>query len=358
MTFILLSFIVFGALVFALGFDFKAPYIQGRMRPWRVQGKQALAFFAFLLILPAFFASVEGNQVGIIYDPLKGGIQSESFGEGLHVKSPLASVHNISTKLREANFEMSAQTGRIIHEDDQGNIEETGGGQWATYEVTLQYRVEVMNAHLFYRNFGSEGITRETLEARVRQALQANSVKHDIFSILKGDLNLVRLDTENQLRETLADLGITVESFIIRDVDAGPAIEQVVQDEATAAKQREIALKEQEAQMIREETSRLAAEIQAQKRLIEAEAQAEAERLLYSVTATAINRMYIAQFMMDSAVVDQALKTDFEVNGIGGFLTIQEITDIVIKQLYFDTWDGKLPEVIAGDASGLIFNLG
>lgn len=57
----------------------------------------------------------------------------------------------------------------------------------------------------------------------------------------------------------------------------------------------------------------------------------------------AINNMYIGQF------VDEAEKTAFEVTGVGGFLTIQEIAEIVIQQLFYDTWDGILPEVLAGE---------
>ena len=50
----------------------------------------------------------------------------------------------------------------IIHwtwSDDikrQSITEETGGEQWATYTVTLQYRVEVGNAQTFFRNFGGD----------------------------------------------------------------------------------------------------------------------------------------------------------------------------------------------------------
>ncbi len=58
--------------------------------------------------------------------------------------------------------------------------------------------------------------------------------------------------------------------------------------------------------------------------------------------------MYEAQFLVDF-VIDETAKTDFEVNGIGGYLTILEISDVVLSQLYYDTWDGILPTILAGD---------
>jgi regulator of protease activity HflC (stomatin/prohibitin superfamily) len=306
---------------------------------WKPRKLQLLSPLAFIFILFGMFTTVNANEVGIVYDPFNGGLQQESFDEGLHVKAPWIKVTKISTKLRESSFEVYAQTGQIY--DNNGNP--TGGGQWATYDVTLQYRVVVTDAFTFYKTFGSNEIPESTLEARIRESLQNTSTDYDVFSILKGSLNDVRLDTEEDLRESLAELGVYVTSFIIRDVDAGPEIEGVVEDEATAAKQKEIAIKEQEAALIREETLKLQAEIQAEKLIIQATAEAEAAALLKSVTVNAINTMYLGQFD------DDAEKLAFETSGTGGFLTIQEVADIVIEQLFYDTWDGILPEVLAGE---------
>jgi regulator of protease activity HflC (stomatin/prohibitin superfamily) len=325
---------------------------------FQFSGKSLLAFLAFLILVPTFFVQVDANEVGIVYDPLNGGIQDIAMGEGLHLKTPFQEVKIISTKLRESSYTVTAQTGIIIKENDEGEIEETGGGQWATYQVTIQYKVEVANAQEFYRKFGGDTIPQSTMEARLREALQTNSVEYDIFTILKGGLNDVRAETEIDLQESLAELGITVEAFIILDVDAGDEIEQVVRDEATAAKQKEIAIKDQEAELIRQETEKLSAEIQAETILIEAEANAEAQRILNSVTANAIYTMYAGQFLDDLGVLDEAAKLEFETNGTGGYLTIQEISDIVIYQLYYDTWDGVLPEVLTGTDTTILVTPG
>lgn len=319
---------------------------------FRVRKRSFFALFALLLVIPSFFSQVKANEVGIVYDPLSGGIQDIALGEGLHIVTPFQQVNMISTKLREDSFTVSAQTGKIIQIVD-GVTEETGGGQFANYQVTLQYRVEVSNAQTFYRNFGGDIVSKSTIEARIRESLQESSVEFDIFSILKGGLNDVRLSTEIALSESLAELGITVESFIILDVDAGVVIEAVVEAEATAAKQKEIALKDQEAELIRFDTIKLTTTIQAETVVIEATAQAESERILYSVTANAIYTMYEEQFM-DDGVLDEVGKTDFEINGIGGYLTITEISDVVLTQLYYDKWDGILPEILAGDGVDIL----
>ncbi len=375
---IIISIVIFLALFIGLSLQ----QTNGELR-FRFRARSLLGFFGFLAIVPACFAQVDANQVGIVYDPLAGGIQDEALGEGLHFKTPFQEVKKISTKLREDSYTVTAQTGIITRENDEGGIEETGGGQWATYQVTIQYKIEVANAHKFYRQFGGNEVPTSTIEARLRESLQENSVEQDIYSILKGGLNEVRSTTEIDLLESLLELGITVEAFIIKDIDAGEEIEQVVRDEATAAKQKEIAVKEQEAELIRKETERLSAEIKALTVVIEAEAAAEAQRVLNSVTANAIQTMYEAQFGTPETVivpddtttttvdehaesqaafdaelaVIQAAKLEFETNSNGGYLTIQEISEIVIKQLYYDAWDGVLPEVLTGDTASIILDL-
>lgn len=353
MTLIIFSVLLFVGLFIVLGFSLNKKSYNEK---WRFRKTQLFSLLAFLIILFGVFTQVDGNEVGIVYDPFKGGIQEVSLSEGLNFKAPWVKVYKISTKLREVNFEVSAQTGEIVRENPDGSLEEAGGGQWATYEVILQYRVEIANAHKFYRNFGGNTASVETLLAKVRSALQDNSVKYDVFTILKGGLIDVRQGVQDDLIQTLAPLGITVESFIIGDVDAGPSIEKVIEDEAIAAKQKEIAAKEQEAALIREKTKQLQAEIEAIRVLIEAEAKAEAEALLKSVTVNAINIMYSGQFETpeERNAFEDALVNN--PNGTYGFLTINDISEIVLKQLYYDTWDGALPEIILDDTSGIIIN--
>lgn len=321
---------------------------------WSFSLKSLFSVLALLLIIPTCFTTVDANEVGIVYDPFNGGIQDISLGEGIHTKTPFQQVNTISTKLREETYVVQAQTGKIVKELDDGTYEETGGGQWATYTVTIQYKVENVNAFKFYKNFGGDVIPQSTVEARIREALQGNSVNYDIFSILKGDLNAVRSETEIELYESLLELGVTIDAFIILDVDAGDVIETVVESEATAAKQKEIAIKEQEAELIRKETDKLSATIEAETILIDATANAEAQQILNSVTANAIYTMYEGQFLDESGNIDDSAKDDFEINGVGEYLTISDISEIIIKQLYYDTWDGVLPTVVTDDSTGII----
>ena len=57
------------------------------------------------IILFGCFSNVGANKVGVLYNPLKGGIQDEILGEGFRMKSPLEKVYKISTEVQEFTFE-------------------------------------------------------------------------------------------------------------------------------------------------------------------------------------------------------------------------------------------------------------
>ncbi len=345
MGYIIFSVIVVIVLFVSLGL--KRGVVKGQYE-FKTSMRQLYSLFGLFIILFGCFVQVNGNEVGIVYDPFEGGIQDASLSEGLHFKAPWVQVYNISTKLREESFVLSAQTGVIYSENEFGELEEVGGGQWVTYKVTLQYRVETINAHRFYRSFGSTTSTISTVEARVKKDLQTNSAQFDVYTILKGGLVDVREGTETDLKDSLAALGITVESFTIADVDAGDTIESAVEQEAVAAKEIEIAEQQQERAKVEAETAIIVANNEAQVAVIRAEADAEAQALLNSATVNAINNMYAGQFETSQE------KLDFEADiaaglTVAGYLTIQEISEIILSQLYYDTWDGQLPDVISGD---------
>lgn len=296
--------------------------------------------FAFVVILFGSFTTVGANEVGIIFDELNGGVLQETYGQGLHAKSPFRHVTTISTTNRTAYIEVYSQTEDSIY---------------ALFEITVIYNIETQNAGLFYRTTGNVDISPEQLNSIVKKNLQSITTQHNIFDIMGVSLEEVRASFRDVLSNDLMNIyHITLVSVSIDDVDAGTEIEQIIQDKAKAIQQIEIALQEQARQDVINQTNRIKAEVDAEIALIKAQADfevaektAEAQAVLNAAAVNAIQTMYDLQFPTP------AERLEFETSGTGGFLTIQEIAEIVIKQLYYDVWDGKLPTVIT-DGSGII----
>ncbi|MFA5290265.1 MAG: SPFH domain-containing protein, partial [Candidatus Izemoplasmatales bacterium] len=218
---------------------------------------------------------------------------------------------------------------------------------YANFMLTIVYRIETQNAGRFFKVTGDKDITPEQLNSITKEALQSATTNFDIYGILGEDLETVRLDFTQRLSNLLTTrYHITLVSASFDDIDAGSEIERIIQDKAQAIQQIQIAEQERQRAQVEAETAIIRATTDAQVIIITAEAQAEAQVILNSVTVNAINQMYLGQFSDEQ---------DSSTPEVYGYLTIQEITQTILKQLYYDTWDGTLPTVIA-DGSGIIIN--
>lgn len=300
----------------------------------RIQFSKKVFFtpLVFLLLLTAAITKVEANQVGIVYDPFAGGIQDDVLYEGFKTKNIFSTVTKITTTNRTAFLEVAGQTKDSIY---------------ANFMITIVYRIEASNAGRFFKVTGDNDITAEQLNSITKEALQSATTNFDIYGILGEDLETVRLDFTQRLSLLLTNrYHVTLVSTSFDDIDAGPEIEKIIQDKAQAIQLIQIAEQERQRAQVEAETAIIRANADAQVVIIKAEAQAEAQIILNSVTVNAINQMYLSQFSegQNTATPD-----------IYGYLSIQEITSTILKQLYYDTWDGQLPTVIT-DGSGIIVN--
>ncbi|MCK7489940.1 MAG: SPFH domain-containing protein [Anaerotruncus sp.] len=114
---------------------------------------------------------MKANEVGIVYDPLRGGIQNETFGEGFHVKSIFQEVTKISTTNRTAQVSIYGQTKDSIY---------------ALFEITIVYKIESANAGFFYKATGNNDIAESQLNSIVKEALQSASIQFDVYILGDG----------------------------------------------------------------------------------------------------------------------------------------------------------------------------
>lgn len=312
----------------ALGASFWNP----RAKKFKFNKKVFFTPLVFLLLLTGTFTKVNANQVGIVYHPFQGGIQDNVLYEGFKTKNIFSTVTKISTTNRTAFLEVAGQTQDSIY---------------ANFMLTIVYRIEAANAGRFYKVTGDNDITQEQLNSITKEALQSATTNYDIYGILGEDLEKVRLDFTQKLSTLLTTrYHISLISTSFDDIDAGAEIERIIQDKAQAIQLIEIAEQEKQRAEVEADTSVIRANAEAEVIIIKANAQAEAQITLNSVTVNAINEMYLGQFSEGQ---------DTSTPAIYGYLTIQEITQTILKQLYYDTWNGELPTVIT-DGSSIIVN--
>jgi prohibitin 1 len=324
MALLIITSIIFVILFFVLGIDWKEE--EFRFRP-----RQLSAILVFLILGFGLFVRVGKNEVGIIYDPFQGGVQNQTLSEGFQGKSIFAQVTMISTVNRQKEVTVWSQT-----RDSEA----------AEFVISLIYKVDPENAGSFFRATGGKEISDRQLDSLITTSLNQATTQFDVYDILGGKFDETRALFESHLRELLFQeykLNLVKATFI--DVDAGPEIEAIIRQKSQAKQQIEIAEQERLRAEVDAATALIRANNAAQVILISAQATAEAQITLNSVTVNAIREMYLGQFKTGE---------DTATPEVYGYLTIQEVTSTILTQLYYDTWDGKLPTVVAGDGTGLI----
>lgn len=313
-----------------------------------------LVLIAPLILLFGAFTKVDANEVGIIYDD-RYGVMEEVKLEGFQTKSIFEHITKISTAVKTVTFGVVDPAA----EDEMSGMiyAQTRDSIYAAFIITISYRIESTNAGKFFKITNNADLETDKLSSIVQQALQSTTIKYDIYDLLAGELEVARIEFENELaRLMLEEYFITLTMATFNDIDAGNQIEESIQLKAQALQQIEIAQANQQKAAIENATAIARATADATAVLIAAEASAEAQALLNSVTINAINTMYGGQFtdVADKLAFEAAILADPD--AFYGYLTITQISEIVLKQIYFDTWDGVLPKVV-DDASGLIVTL-
>ena len=292
-------------------------------------GFASLSIAWLLLLLFGKFCVVSANEVGIIYDDRHGVMQEVKY-EGFQIKSIFEHITTISTQNRSAKLTTTGQT---------------SDGQYGTFELSLIYRIDKADAGKFYKKANASDISMEALNTIVKSCLQSSTIKYDIFDLLSTKLEIARVDFREDLADELMDkYFITLVDVSFDDVDAGEKVEEILKAKAESLQRIEIA------------------ERQAEADLITAENKAEIERTLADAEAYSITKVGGAKGEAESAYVDKvkAMIDNLEANA-GGTLTYKECTDIVLGIIFYDTWNGELPEVLTSDSlsamiGGLISN--
>lgn len=215
-----------------------------------------LGFLWLIMIVFGCFTSIGANTVGIMYNPFKNGIQNEVLSEGFKKKTPFDKVYKISTEVQEFTFEnMSVQT---------------NDSQWVNSIIQIQVRIDREKAFEYFKKYGGKNLKdiQNILSNTTQKQLEKTTIQYNIMEVLgeKRD-EIVNKTLEEVKAEFLKD-GILVERIVLVDTDAGEAIEQAIQKEASAKKEAESAKYQKEK-----------AELEGQAKVIEAQKEKEANEL-------------------------------------------------------------------------------
>ena len=314
-----LSFIILT--VFAIYKDKKGIYSAKEKKPCQSKNGYKLiplSLLSLLIIVGASFTSIPANTVGIIYYEVHGGVQEDTYNEGFHTKSIFEQITTISTANRSALVNTMGQT---------------NDGQYATFELSIIYKIKKEDVGKFYKIANSDDIPQKAFTI-IKSLLQSSTIKFNIFELLSTELETARIDFKEDLSNTLYEnYFITLVDVAFDDIDGGSEVEAILQKSAKAQQEIDIA------------------KLEAEANLITANNESEVKKILADAEAYAIKQEGNAQGEAASAYVDSVVgMVDALYENMQGTLTYEQCSDMVLSIVFYDSWDGKLPEVLTSDS--------
>lgn len=236
-----------------------------------------------LILLPFSIANVPANHVGVVYNGFGGGVQEKTLANGFYFKKPFFDkIYKIPTDVQTVNLDkVTTQT----HE-----------GQYIDTSVDVKYQILGDDALTVFKQFREVGrVNKELVKPVVQRAVEQVTVDYDVFDILGPKRNEVYKQINDNVRNELQKFGLTFKSLTILDSDAKDEIELAIQNEAVAQKAIDVAKQEQEKIKVENETKLLQAKTDAEKKAIEAQAEADANKVISSSVTNEMNQYIEAQ---------------------------------------------------------------
>lgn len=278
MALIIITIVLVLITAFGLGLDLNND-------AWKPNKKMILSLIWLILIVFGCFTNIGANRVGIVYNPLKGGIQSYTLTQGYKTKSPFTKVYKINTEVEELTF---------------NNISvQTSDSQYVNTIIKAQVKIDSNKAFEYfskYRDKSLEDIS-SLLSATIQKQLESVTIQYNIMELLGAKRDEIVNKSLELIKAELSKDGIEVLRITLVDTDAGDAVEKAIANEAVAKKEAETA-----------EYKKQKAQLEGEAKVIEAQKEKEANELVS-----------------------------------------RTLTKELLTEKFIEKWNGELPKVSSGD---------
>lgn len=256
-----------------------------------------LVIFALVLLSRLVYTVPAGGE-GVLFDPFRGGVQSGTMSEGIHIIMPwtYVQVFEVRTVKFEAHASAASKDLQVVNT-----------------QVALNYHVEKGAGDWLFKNVGVNYEERIIVPA-IQESVKATTAKYNAAQLIENRYE-VKEKIQEELTARLAPYHITVETISITNFDFSPEFNQAIEAKQVAQQNAERAEYELQKVQVEAQQNVARAEANAQAAILSAEGDANATRIRASADAYAIQ-----------------VKRD-------------QLNPTIIQYSAIMAWDGKLPAV-------------
>ena len=263
-----------------------------------------LIFLVFILPLLTPWTIIKPGEVGLI---LRLGKISRVVEPGFHFRIPFVeSVKKYSVRLMTYETSDNPASSNANYTDYPVDTT-TKDGQPIRIKYTVRFRIDPQKVKWVYENIGSEeDVVEKIIKADSRVNVRVIARSYTAEQLYTGNVKQFEEAVASVLRDSFAKKGIILDMFGVRGIDFS-------EDYVKAVEQKQI----EKERVIAEKYKAEQEEYRKQQIITRAEAQAEAQKLLQ-----------------------------------------QTLTDAILRKMWIEKWDGKLPQVLTDSNGSLLLNVG
>ena len=264
----------------------------------------AALIIAAILIGLSCMANVPTGHTGVL--TTFGKVEDRTLEAGLNFKAPWQSVVKMDNRVQKQSTDLICFSSDI---------------QEVSLKYTVNYQISSVDAMTIYKTIGTD-YYNNIVVPNITESVKTAVAKYNADALVSDRSELSQL-IQADLTTRLAAYNIIVVSASIEDMDFTDAFTNAVEAKQVA------------------EQNKLKAQTEAEQRIIEAEAAAEIKRVNSEADAEA------KKIAAEAEAYEIKIKAEAEAEA--NKLLAESITQALIDYKYYETWDGKLPEVMGTD---------
>ena len=257
----------------------------------------AAVLIAAFIVISSCITQVPTGHTGVI--TTFGKVSDHTLDSGMHFILPWQKVVKMDNRIQRATESLSCFSSDI---------------QEVSMLYTLNYQISQKDAMTIYRTIGSD-YYNTVIVPTVQEVVKVCTAKYTAEELVSERTDLA-LAIETSLSDKLSDYNIMVNSTAIENMDFTEAFTNAVEAKQVA------------------QQNKLKAETEAQQKVIEAKADAD-----------------VKQIEADAEAYQLVKKAEAEAEAYR--MISESLTEKVLTKMYYDNWDGKLPNVVT-DGSSLL----
>lgn len=289
------------------------------LRVGRLIGVVSVTFLLVILLLSCF-TSVPAGYTGV--SVTFGKVAEYTFDSGIHFKSPFTSVIKMDNRIQKHTVQMNAFS---------KDIQETA----VTY--TINYQISKNDAMTIYRTIGKEYFDT-VIAPNISEAVKTATAHYTAEGLINNRDKLAT-EIEGILIVLLQKYNIEIVGTSIEDLDFTDAFTNAVEAKQVA-QQNKLRAETEQAQATMEE-------------------RAKAERAIISANADAEMAVIAAQADLEVVKIqaDAALYAGEREANMNQRIA-EALSPELIKYYWTKQWNGELPNMMLGEGTGIMLDLG